>query len=69
MKNFKNTSNNWQVWVDVFTKDQNLELEGTEEDCEKFLRENDPNQSYLYASVFMIAPHTGVNEDFSKFEC
>ena len=65
----KNTSDNWQVWVDVFTTDQKMVLEGTEEECAKFLRENNPNQSSEYGSVFMIAPHTGRNEDFSKFDC
>jgi hypothetical protein len=68
-KNFKNTSDNWQVWADVFTKDQSLVLEGSETACEQFLKDHNPNSTGDYASLFMIAPHTGRNEDFSKFEC
>jgi len=68
MKNFKNTSNNWQVWVNVFCDTQRMVLEGNEKECEKFVQENNANQSDIYGSIFMIAPHTGVNEDWSKLE-
>lgn len=66
---FKNTSDNWQVWVNVFTEKQEMVLEGTEEECDKFVRENNANRSAKYGSVFMIAPHTGRRNDFSRFEC
>lgn len=69
MKSFKNESNEWQVWANVFTDKQEMVFSGTENECEKFLEDNDPNQSSLYADLFMIAPHTGRYEDFSKFEC
>lgn len=65
---FKNTSNNWQVWVNVFTEKQEMVLEGTEKECDDFRRENNVNDSN-YGSVFMIAPHTGRRDDFFKFEC
>lgn len=69
MKNFKNETDKWQVWVNVFTAKQELVLSGTEQECEKFLNENNANQSSIYGSVFMIAPRTGRNEDFSTFAC
>lgn len=69
IKNFSNTTNNWQVWVNVFTSKQELVLEGTEIECEKFTNENNVNESDTYGNIFMIAPHTGRNEDFSIFKC
>jgi len=68
-KNFKNTSGNWQVWVNVFGDNQELVLEGTESVCENFINKNNANESDIYGNIFMIAPHTGRNEDFSKFDC
>ena len=67
--NFKNVSGNWQVWVNVFTDMQEMVLEGKETDCKRFLINNDANASDKYGSVFTMAPHTGRNEDFSKFAC
>lgn len=70
MKYFKNESDVWQIWANVFTEKQNLVFSGTEEECEKFLNDNDPNLNKSnYGSLFMIAPHTGRYEDFTKFEC
>jgi hypothetical protein len=69
-KNFKNVTDQWQVWGNVFTEKQVLAFEGSEKECEKFLNDNNPEMNKSnYSDLFMIAPHTGRNEDFSKFDC
>ena len=70
MMNFKNCTDGYQVWVDVFTKDQKMVLSGTKQECEDFISKNNANYGDCdYASVFMVAPHTGFEEGFVKIKC
>ena len=65
----ENRTNNWQVWVDVFSDKEKMVLEGTEEECEKFVTSNNANESDIYSSVFPLAPHTGFTREFKKYNC
>lgn len=69
-KNFKNLTDNWQIWTNVFTQKQEVVFEGTEVECEKFIKDNNPYMSQSkFHDLIMIGPHTGINEDFSTFDC
>lgn len=68
-KSFKNISDNWECWADVFTENQKMVFEGSQKECVKFFNDHNPYQTKGYKNLFMIGPHKGRKEDFSEFDC